>query len=72
MKSANSPGDEVYRSLEIVDGTAENVTTDLANVINESFLSPMNDFMPLSNDFLTRNNINVGAGSAKNRDFGSL
>ena len=61
MKSASRHGHEVYRSLEIVDGTTENVTTNLANIINESFLSPMNDFMPLSNDFLTRNNINGGA-----------
>ena len=36
MKSASTPGDDVYRSLEIVDGTEENVTTNLANIINES------------------------------------
>ena len=58
MKSASIPGDEVYRSLEIADGTAENVTKNLAHIINESFISPMNDFMPLSNDFLTGSNIN--------------
>ena len=64
MKSASSPGDAVYESLEIVDGTTENVTTNLANIINVSFLSPMKDFVPQSNDFLTHNNINGGAEPA--------
>ena len=64
MKSAYSTKDEVYRSLEIVNGTTQNVTMNLAKIINESFLSPMNAFMPLSNDILNHSNINSGAEPA--------
>lgn len=58
MSPAHSSRDEVYRSLENLDEAS--TTSELANIINEAFLSPMSSFTPLPEDILNRTNT-IGA-----------
>ena len=49
MSSAVKDRGELKRSLQLVDGYSS--APDLAKLINDAFLSPMQDFTPLSEDF---------------------
>ena len=49
MSSAVKDRDEIKRSLQLVDRYSS--APDLAKLIDDAFLSPMQDFTPLSEDF---------------------
>ena len=55
MRSVYCSKDEVYRSLESLNEAANVNNSQLANSINEAFLSSMSDFSPLPNDFFSNN-----------------
>ena len=57
MKPVFCSKDEVYRSLQSIDEAANLNNSQLANIINEAFLSSMSDFSPLPNDFSLSTNI---------------
>ena len=52
MTSVYSSREQMFRSLGNVDELSNVTTSDLANIINEAFLSPMSDFSSLSQNFL--------------------
>ena len=52
MTSVYSSREQMFRSLGNVDELWNVTTSDLANIINEAFLSPMSDFSSLSQNVL--------------------
>ena len=62
MKSAYCPQDEVYRSVESLNETANADNSKLASTINEAFLSSVSDLSPLPNDFSLSINVDTNEG----------
>ena len=62
MKPVYCSKNEVYTSLESTNEAANVSNSQLANIINEAFLSFMSDFVPLPNDF--SHSTNLGSNEA--------
>ena len=57
VKLPNGSNHDSLILLKNIEKSSGGTTKDLANKINETFLTPMNDFAPLSRDF-TNNFVN--------------
>ena len=51
-KSQSGKRDDIDESLKQIDGASGATTTDLTNILNETFLPSMSGFAPLPSDFL--------------------
>ena len=47
MTPVFSPREQMFRSLENIDKLLNETTSDLANILNEAFISPMSNFSSL-------------------------